>query len=169
MAEQNIYKLRQGNRDCAKYYAQFITHATFLEWDERTKISFFKRGLDEKPQKLLLTNVNTTETFTEYVSITIKLDNNLLPHKQQRYTIMRTNNGPLSRTTPSTVTGSHSGPMHLSATRCMKYQSKYTSRKREPISDNEKQRHRNNNLGMYCGNPGRWATDSLYKTNKTSN
>ena len=76
-AEQKIHKLRQGNQDCTKYYAEFITHATILEWDERTKISFFKKGLDEELQKLLLTNVNPTETFTEYVSVAIKLDNNL--------------------------------------------------------------------------------------------
>ena len=95
-AEQKIHKLRQGNRDCAKYYAQFITHATILEWDERTKISFFKKGLDEELQKLLLTNVNPPETFTEYVSVAIKLDNNLRAHKQQRYTTPRTNDGHFS-------------------------------------------------------------------------
>ena len=95
-AEQKINKLRQGNRDCAKYYAQFITHATILEWDGRTKISFFKKGLDEELQKLLLTNVNPPKTFTEYVSVAIKLDNNLRVHKQQRYTTPRTNDGHFS-------------------------------------------------------------------------
>ena len=46
MAEEKIHKLKQGNLDCTKYYAEFITYATILEWDERTKISFFKKGLD---------------------------------------------------------------------------------------------------------------------------
>ena len=31
IAEQKIHKLRQGNRDCAKYCAEFITHATILK------------------------------------------------------------------------------------------------------------------------------------------
>ena len=168
-AEQKIQKLRQGNRDCAKYYAEFITHATILEWDERTKISFFKKGLNEELQKLLLTNVNSPNVFTEYVSIAIKLDNNLRAHKQQRYTTSRTNDGRFSQPTPSTATSSHPGPMDLSATRRTNYQPKYPSQKRGQLSDNEKQRRRNNNLCMYCGNPGQWATTCPHKKNKTTN
>ena len=61
--EEKIHKLKQRNRDCAKYYAEFITHATILEWDERTKISFFKKGLDKELQKLLLTNTDPTESL----------------------------------------------------------------------------------------------------------
>ena len=64
-----------------KYYTEFITHATILEWDKLTKISFFQKGLNEELQKLLLTNVNPLNTFTEYVSVAIKLDNNLWVHK----------------------------------------------------------------------------------------
>ena len=58
MAEQKLYKLRQGKWDCKIYYVEFITLAKILECDERTKISFFMKGLNEEPQKLLLTNVD---------------------------------------------------------------------------------------------------------------
>ena len=146
-----------------------MTHATILEWEQRTKISFFKKYLNKKLHKLLLTNVNPAETFTEYISVAIIPDNNLLAHKQPRYITSRTNDGRFSQTTTSTRTGSHSGPIDLTATRRTNYQTKFTSQKRGPISGFEKQRRLNNNLCIYCGNPGHWATACPHKKNKTSN
>ena len=49
-AERKIHALKQGNRDCAAYHAEFITYATILNWDDCTKISFFRKGLDEELQ-----------------------------------------------------------------------------------------------------------------------
>ena len=173
-AEEKIHKLKQGNRDYTKYYTEFITYATILEWDERTKISFFKRGLNGELQKLLLTNTDPTRIFTEYVSFAIKLDNNLRAHKQRKYITSRTNDGRFSQPTPTTATGSHPGPMDLSATRHLNYQNyqnyqKFISQKRGPIDQNERDRRRDNNLCMYCGNPGHWASTCPLKKNKTSN
>ena len=59
--------------------------------------------------------------------------------------------------------------MDLSATRRKNYQTKFTSQKRGPISENEKQRRRNNNLCIYCCNPGHWATACPHKKNKNTN
>ena len=66
-AERKIHALKQGNRDCAAYHAEFITYATILNWDDCTKISFFRKGLDEELQRLLLTQINPPQVFTEYV------------------------------------------------------------------------------------------------------
>ena len=57
-AEEKIHKLKQGNWDCAKLYSEFVTYTSIFEWEERTKIYFFKKGLDEELQKLLLTNTD---------------------------------------------------------------------------------------------------------------
>ena len=127
--EQKIHKLKEGNQECTRYYAEFLTHVTIWEWDERTKISFFKKRLDEELQKLLLINVNPLDTLPKYLSITIELDNNLQINKQKRYTTSRTNNGGFSQPTPSTTTSSHSGPMDLSPTRHANYQTKFNSQK----------------------------------------
>ena len=64
--------------------------------------------------------------------------------------------------------------MDLSATRHSNYQNyqnyqKFISRKRGPIDQNEKDRRRDNNFCMYCGNPGHWASTCSLKKNKTSN
>ena len=157
-AEEKIHKFKQGNGDCAKYYAKFITYATILKWNDRTKISFSKKGLHEELQMLLLTNTYPHRIFTEYVSFAMKLGNNRRAHKEQKYTTPKTNDGRFSQPTPSTATGSHSGPMDLSATRRSNYQNyqnyhKFISRKRGPIDQNENAKGRDNNLCMSCGNP----------------
>ena len=54
------------------------------------------KGFDEELQKLLLTNVNPPKTFTEYVSVAIKLDSNRRAHKQYKYITPRTNDGGFS-------------------------------------------------------------------------
>ena len=170
-AERKIHNLRQGNRDCATYHAEFFTCATILDWDERTKISFFKKGLDDELQKLLLTNFNPPTVFTDYVAIAIKLDNNLRAHKQQKYTTPRTNDGRFTQTTPTMATGSHSGPMDLSATRrtqtnTNQNQLRPACQKRGLLSDAEKKRCRDNNLYSYCGSPGHWAFACPSKRNR---
>ena len=40
-AKRKLHNLRQGDRDCSTYHAEFCTYATTLNYDDRTKISFF--------------------------------------------------------------------------------------------------------------------------------
>ena len=49
-AQRKIHALKQENWDCAAYHAEFITYATIVNWDDDTKISFFRQGLDEELQ-----------------------------------------------------------------------------------------------------------------------
>ena len=44
-AERKIHAQKQGNRDCSAYYAEFITYATILNWDDCTKIFFLEKDL----------------------------------------------------------------------------------------------------------------------------
>ena len=123
-----------------------------LNGTNKSRSPFSRKASIKSFKKFLVINVNPPDTFTGYVSIAIKLDNNFLAHKQQRYTTLRKNDDRFSQLTPSTATGSHSEPMDLSATRHTNYQNKSTSQKRGQVSDNKKQRRRNNNLCMYCSN-----------------
>ncbi len=43
-AERKLLALRQHTKDCSTYHAEFSTYANVLEYDDRTKISFFKKG-----------------------------------------------------------------------------------------------------------------------------
>ena len=42
--ECKLLALCQLNKDCSIYYAEFSIYANVLEYDDRTKISFFKKG-----------------------------------------------------------------------------------------------------------------------------
>jgi len=42
--ERNLHNLKQGDKDCSAYHTEFSTYATILNYDNRTKISFFSNG-----------------------------------------------------------------------------------------------------------------------------
>jgi len=47
IAERKLHNLRQGNKDCSAYHAEFCTYATTLNYDDITKISFFSNGANQ--------------------------------------------------------------------------------------------------------------------------
>ena len=51
-AERQILALKQ-DRDCSSYHAAFVPLATILNYDGRTKISYFRRGLHRELRKAL--------------------------------------------------------------------------------------------------------------------
>ncbi|HLO99763.1 MAG TPA: hypothetical protein VK171_14310 [Fimbriimonas sp.] len=144
-AERKLLALRQGKRDCSSYHAEFVTYATALTLDERTKISFFRRNLNQQLQTALAYNVDLPDTFNEFVQRCIKLDNNIRALELNKPT-----SGPAPASAPrtnTTATGTHSGPMDLSA-----------SRRRGPLTQAEKNHRRANNLCLYCGKAGHFAS-----------
>ena len=44
--EHKLLNLKQGDRDCLAYQAEFATHVTILNYDDQTKISFFTNGVN---------------------------------------------------------------------------------------------------------------------------
>lgn len=149
-AERKLLELRQGSKDCSAYHAQFVTYASALSLDDSTKISFFKRGLNDQVLTALAYQVDLPQAFDLFVQRCIKLDNNMKTLK--RPSVPYSSSTPKTTATPSTATGTHSGPMDLSAARTQ------AGKKRGPITDAEKARRRANGLCMYCGNAGHFAS-----------
>ena len=48
--ECKLLALCQLNKDCSTYHAEFSIYANVLEYDDRTKISFFKKGANNDLQ-----------------------------------------------------------------------------------------------------------------------
>ena len=144
-AYNRIASLKQ-DKDCSSYYAAFVSLATVLGIDERTKISFFKKGLHAELKKALSYQITLPTGFEEFVQACIKIDNQIRANREAHDAIPRTQGGQFAPT-PSTSTGTHSGPMDLSGAR-------YRSQKRGPVTDQEKKRRRDNNLCLYCGSSG---------------
>lgn len=147
-AERKLLTLRQNNRDCSSYHAEFVTLATTLELDERTRISFFRRGLAKQVQTALAYQQTPPETFNEFVQLCITLDNNLRALGVVSTTAPpTTTRAPAAAPTRTTATGTQSGPMDLSA-----------GRRRGPLTEAERNHRRANNLCLYCGKAGHFAS-----------
>ena len=157
IAYNKISTLKQ-EKDCSSYYAAFVSLATVIGIDERTKISFFKKGLHAKLKKALSYQITLTTGFEEFVQACIKIDNQIRANREAHDAIPHTQGGQFAPT-PSTSTSTHSGPMDLS-------RSRYRSQKRGPVTDQVKKRRRDNNLCLYCGSPGNWASQCPHKRSR---
>ena len=149
--DHKLLALRQLNKDCSTYHAEFSIYANVLEYDNHTKISFFKKGANNDLQIALAHQLNPPDNFDKYVAMCIQLDNNIRNLKGQgthRYSHPSQN--PVISSSPSvpasTSSGTAPGPIDLSALN--------RSQKRGPIDEAEKKRRRDNNLCMYCGQSG---------------
>ena len=121
--------------------------ATILGIDERTKISFFKKGLNGELKKALSYQITLLDIFDEFVQACIKIDNHIRAYKEARDAIPRTQGGQFAPAPAvSASTRTHSGPMDLSRAR-------YRSQKRGPVTDQEKKRRRDNNLCLTVAPP----------------
>jgi hypothetical protein len=151
-AERMLLNLQQGTEPCASYHASFVSYMATLDWDENSQIATFRRGL--RPEiKDLLVGRDLPDTFDDYVSLCIRLDNSWREREQDR----QNSGGRVARITTrsandshsggnSTAVGTHSGPMDISAGR------------RGPLSKKERSHRKANNLCMYCGKNGHFAS-----------
>ena len=155
-AERQILALKQ-DRDCSSYHAAFVPLATILNYDDRTKISYFRRYLHRELRKAL-SYQSTSENFDAFVRFCIKIDNQIRAERESSNPTPRTQSGQFTAGPgPSTSTGTHSGPMDLSAGGRQPV-GQYCSQKRGPVTPIEKKCRRENNLCLYCGSSGHWAS-----------
>jgi len=117
-AERKLRSLKQEDKDCSAYHAEFCTYATILNYNDRTKISFFSDGVNQGLKVALSYQASPLETFDEFVQLCIKLDNRAKLLYTQNPRSAPSNPAPAPRpptpTTPSTATGMVPGPMDLS-------------------------------------------------------
>ena len=98
---------------------EFSIYANILEYDDRTKISFFKKGANNDLQIALAYQLNPPDNFNKYVAIYIQLDNNIQNLKgQSTHYYSHPSQNPVVSSSPS-VPASTSyrtapGPMDLS-------------------------------------------------------
>ena len=129
--------------------------ATVIGIDERTKISFFKKGLHAELKHALSYQITLPTGFEDFVQASIKIDNQIRANREARDAILCTQGGQFAPT-PSTSSGTYSGPMEVSGAR-------YRSQKRGPVTDQEMKRRRDNNLCLKCGSSGHWASQCPHK------
>ena len=116
-------------RDFSSYHAAFLPLATILGFDERTRISFFKKGLNGELKKALFYQITLPDIFDEFVQACIKIDNQIRANKEASDSILRMQGGQFAPApTTRTSTGTHSGPMDL-------FGARYRSQEQGPVTD----------------------------------
>jgi hypothetical protein len=145
-AERKLLNMKQGTEPCASYHARFVSYMAILDWDEKSQIATFRRGLRSEVKDLLVGR-DIPDSFDEYVSLCIRLDNSWREREQDKKDsgVTRVSTKADSDAN-STAVGTHSGPMDISAGR------------RGPLSKQERNHRKANNLCMYCGQSGHFAS-----------
>ena len=134
-----------------------------LNYDDQTKIFFFTNGVNQGLLTILSYQAGPPDNFNEFVKLCIKLDNraHLLHSKKPA---MATANPKPSHPSPvSTASRTASGLMNLSLA------DKTTSKKRAPLTDAQKKYRFDNNLCLYCGAKGHFASQCLHSKKKKLN
>jgi hypothetical protein len=143
--------MKQGTEPCTSYHARFVSYMALLDWDEKSQIATFPRGLRHEVKDLLVGR-DTPDTFDKYVSLCIHLDNPWREREQDRQdsrgqpTRISIKSDSNSGSGLPTTVETHSGPMDISAGR------------RGPLSKKERSHRKANNLCMYCGKNGHLAS-----------
>ena len=160
-----IRTLRQGDQPASTYAANFRLIASDIPWDEQALMEQFRSGLRGDVKDLLLTFPEDPKSLTEAISRAIRCDNRLFERRSERqqqqtrsrftptYASVTAQSSrqqyspvPTPRQARSPTPMDRPTPMEIDMTR-----------RRGPLSDEEKQRRRANRLCLYCGGPGHIA------------
>jgi hypothetical protein len=152
-AARELEKLKQGNRDFSRYHADFIRLVTILGYDDTAKRHALERGLSQEIlDGLTFMDAPDNESFNAFTDRLKRLDERIrrrrgLQAKPQTPASSRpaAPRAPAAPT-PSTATGTHAGPMDLSAAR----------RKIDPVTRADRVAK---GLCLYCGETGHFARE----------
>lgn len=162
-AERKLENMTQGKRSAAAYAAEFQLEASKTLWDDASKKSRFRAGLRDDVLDLILTiPKNQLETFQDFVDQAISCDDRLFERRQDRSRHLRgafpteskifapinahSRATPAGKMTTPHAALSNSGytgvaPMEIGAIH-------------HQVTEAERQHRRENNLCLYCGQPG---------------
>jgi hypothetical protein len=141
VALNKIYALRQGFRSVSVYASEYRQLAVDINWDEQALMDQFYRGLRDDVKDLLL-NFPDPCTLDETISQAVKCDNRLF----QRYQDRRSSSFP-RQSERAAIAKNHNSyegveDMQIDATRF------------KPLTPEEKKQRFEENLCLYCGEPG---------------
>jgi len=155
-AEEGLHSLMQRNRDFVTYLTEFERYRADVEWEDQALLHSLKHGISKELDQALLSHSTDNLSLQEFITLATEVDNKLrtmIAKHALRYSSRPTttatrpapsrsfNNpapAPVTSTPQSTATGTHAGPMDLSA----------NSRRLSPA---EKARRMKEGLCWYCG------------------
>jgi hypothetical protein len=167
-AINKVRRLRQGERPASAYAADFRLLAADIPWDDQALMEQFRFGLRNDVKDLLLTFPEEPKSLTEAISRAVRCDNRLFERRSERqFQLPRTRSEPtyasivakpFPRESFNTSPTNTPTPMEID-----------TTRRRGPLSAEEKQRRRANRLCLYCGGPGHIAVNCPHRPKRQVN
>ncbi|OMJ17717.1 Retrotransposon-derived protein PEG10 [Smittium culicis] len=145
------------------YASDFRRLSALISWNDSALCSQYYEGLKEDV-KDLFARFDRPESLPELIDLSIKIDNRLFERTLEKSIRPRQyfNNTPFVSpvTKPDRETPSQYQPMEIEG----------TTTRRTTLTPQERQRRRENNLCLYCGNPGHIiATCPLRSQSRTIN
>lgn len=158
----------QQTGSCASYRTEFENISQYLQWDKPALKSRFYEGLKPDVKDTLSYVLEEPDDLAKFQDLCVKLDNRIYERKtdakkeNKNKTVSSTKAINPSTTTQTTSTtritqSNDSSAMDLDATRSKPF---------KPLTPAEKQRRRDNNLCLYCGEAGHRA-DGCPKKHKS--
>ena len=160
-----MHNLKQANWDFSTYLAEFLHLALNTEYDDNTKLAALREGLSHELHALLLTILNKSDNFNDYVKLLWKLNSKQQVKKQWTKTyaactsasiitvsttcinsdnvnntlsLINVTHSTLTASSIFIMTGTHPEPMNLSSGRFVK------------LSQEEKDCKNREELCQYC-------------------
>ncbi|KAH0603989.1 uncharacterized protein H6S33_007020 [Morchella sextelata] len=161
-ARRQLVALKQCKGDFATYYSQFLRIMAYLDFNEGVKIDALAEGLSEDLKDAMTYRTDRLNTVEAYATMLMTIDNQILGRKAEQRAIRNTMG---QFTTPAAAadpfhTAGGLASMDLSTLQTRSAQ-RPTAEQRYTFvngqcktSAAEKQWRRDNNLCMYCTNPG---------------
>lgn len=159
-AQRAIMSLRQGKGSCQKYAFKFSHLVYRTKWNEATRMDYFREGLSPELQDRMAV-LEEPISLDAFIKQAIIIDDRLFKNKTNSPRVIRvtgTREATSSRNTQTVAVVNHPPgdsyrntshvPMDLSATK-----------KRGPLSAEEKERRKRLNLCAYCGDKGHGVND----------
>jgi hypothetical protein len=146
-ASVSIRNLKEGRRPCSVYTSEFRRLATDLDWNPSAFIDAYHQGLSDDVKDRLSFATELPDSLDAYVDLAIRLDQRCHERAMERTrqpTRSTTTPQPRAASKPSEgASGSGvSAPMEIDNSR------------RGPLTPEEREHRRSNNLCFYCAAPG---------------
>lgn len=171
-AEREIRYLKQGNRPCSVYNADFQRITANLDWDESALLYWFRNGLRDEVKDILVGQTKVPTQLSDYINHCILLDNAWHARQMERRTPFnrtqnnpapfsgRIPNAPFRTAVTAPIPTTHSDPkepqpMELDASR--------------RLTTAERERRRAEGLCLYCGGTGHFARNCPAKSPAPAN
>lgn len=171
---RKLYALRQTG-SAASYTSEFHRLSAYLGWDDEALRAQYEVGLKPEIKDALALRESDPPTLQDLTAAVIKLDNRLYVRKEESRHSNKSSNpvrnppnpvrnvsnaskGSRNSNSPSNSASKASNgpaPMDLDASKTRKF---------KPLTPQEKQYRRDNNLCMYCGTAGHRAAECPRKT-----